>query len=143
MKEYPLRESTVNRSQEDIQWEIARNKVIEKRRNDSSFFQICLNDRYKLIREDLRDYIDESVIEKENYEGKLSDNATILNRYFTSHENVCPYCEEDTEFLYEWDNEGRTCAECGREIESGGVDIYTDDEGHTLCESCFDALNAA
>ena len=60
-----------------------------------------------------------------------------------AEENVCPYCEEDTEFLYEWDNEGRTCAECGREIESGGVDIYTDDEGHTLCESCFDALSAA
>ena len=60
-----------------------------------------------------------------------------------TEDNVCPYCEEDTEFLYEWANEGRTCAECGREIESGGTDCYLDDEGNTLCESCFDALSVA
>lgn len=107
MKEHPLRISTVNRSQEDIQWEIARNKVIEKRRNDSSFFQICSNDRYKLIREDLRDYIDEEVIEKENYESKLSDNATTLSRYFTTHENVCPHC------AFVNSNSSNYCVNCG------------------------------
>jgi hypothetical protein len=66
----------------------------------------------------------------------------LLDKIDDFNEKFPPEKTDDEE-EDEWDNEGRTCAECGREIESGGVDIYTDDEGHTLCESCFDALNAA
>ena len=55
-------------------------------------------------------------------------------------DNVCPYCEQDTEFIYEWANDGRVCSECGLDIDN---DCYIDDEGNVLCEKCFDTLSVA
>lgn len=52
----------------------------------------------------------------------------------------CPNCNEDTEIINEWANEGRVCSECGLTIDCG-TDCYIDDEDHTLCEDCYKKLS--
>lgn len=39
-------------------------------------------------------------------------------------DDICPYCNESAEFIYEWNNEGLECCNCGKIFEPG-EDAYT------------------
>ena len=56
-------------------------------------------------------------------------------------DDVCPYCNESAEFIYEWNNEGLECCNCGKTFEPG-EDAYTKfGSDDMLCVSCFEKLS--
>lgn len=99
-------EGNINIMTEVFRWEEIRNKIIEQRKNDTVFMQMPSDDRLKIIQEEIRELMGDTLI-SEDSRFALYNHASQINDYITSQKDICPHC------TYVNSETANYCVNCG------------------------------